>query len=231
MNNKEKYVYEVFQSIAKGYDSANYRISAGLHMKWKRTGVKALCRELPVDPRLLDLGCGTGDMLRLIHEERPDAILCGVDFSGGMLEIAHKNLCDIQGVRIEKGNVTSLDMEGASFDGVTISFVLRNTADYEKVLREALRVLRPGGVFLCIDSFVPENRVIRLFYDLYFGIIMPVIGGGISKNKQYRWLAESTREFLAPRELMRLMHRVGFRGIRSKGFMFGSCYCIMGRKP
>ena len=88
MNAKESYVYDVFQNIAGGYDRANLRISAGLHMIWKRTAVKRLCKAMGDKPAILDIGCGTGDMLRLINENRPDARLRGVDFSPNMLEKA-----------------------------------------------------------------------------------------------------------------------------------------------
>ena len=227
---KEKYVYKVFQSIAPGYDRANDRISTGLHLRWKKAGLKALAKKLPEGGSLLDMGCGTGDIIKLIKEQRPDCKALGVDFSPKMLEVAGKNLKGIPGVRLERGNVTRLAYEDGSFDAVTISFALRNTSDYGRVLGEAFRLLKPNGYFMCIDSFVPESPVIRPFYNLYFNLLMPFIGGGIHKHRQYKWLSKSTRDFISAGELMKLMKKKGFCKIRSGGFLFGACVCIMGNK-
>ena len=230
MNKKERYVYEVFQNIASGYDKANNRISTGLHLRWKSAGIAALAKRLPKGGRLLDMGCGTGDIIRLIKERRPDIRALGVDFSPKMLEVAGVNLRGIPDVRLEEGNVTNLSYEGGFFDGVTISFALRNTSDYGGVIKEAYRLLSGGGYMMCIDSFVPENPIIRPFYSLYFNVFMPLIGGGIRKRRQYRWLAESTKEFITAGDLIRLLKKAGFRNVRSKSFMLGACVCVIGKK-
>ena len=228
MNAKESYVYDVFQNIADGYDRANLRISAGWHMIWKRTAVKRLCKAMGDKPAILDIGCGTGDMLRLISENRPDARLTGVDFSPNMLEKAGDNCSDIRDLELVQGNAMELPAADGAFDGVSISFALRNTADHERVLKEALRVLKPGGRLVCIDSFVPENPLIRPFYQIYFSAFMPFLGGGIRYLREYRWLKQSTRDFISPKELMRLMRKTGFRRIAYKRFLFGACVCVSG---
>lgn len=228
---KEEYVYSVFQNIADGYDKANRRISLGMHERWKRAAVRMLADAVPPRAGILDLGCGTGDMLLMLHEEVPDARLTGLDFSPNMLAVAQDRCSAVEGVRLIEGNACRLPMEDSSFDGVSISFALRNTADYAAVISESFRVLKPGGAFLCIDSFVPGIAPVRPFYRLYFSVIMPLIGGGKKHRQEYKWLNQSTSEFLSPDELAALLRRCGFDKLREKRFMFGSCSIVLGIKP
>ena len=144
MTGREEYVYQVFQKIADGYDRANRRISLGADLRWKCAAAVLLCESLPVRPEVLDIGCGTGDMLRILSGLRPDARLTGLDFSLNMLEAAKENCGAIPNLCLLQGNAMRLPFEDGSFDGVSISFALRNMADYGQVLREAVRVLRPG---------------------------------------------------------------------------------------
>lgn len=227
---KEEYVYRVFQSIAEGYDHANRRISLGAHLHWKKAAIRNMQDLLPGSPELLDIGCGTGDMLRLFSETCPGAKLTGLDFSPNMLMAAESNLHDIPDLRLQQGNALDLPFPDAAFDGASISFALRNTADYLRALQEAARVLRDGGVLLVIDSFVPESRVVRPFYDLYFSGVMPLLGGGLKKREEYRWLTESTKEFISVSELQELVDKAGLQNTGRKEFLFGACSYVLGIK-
>ena len=227
---KEKYVYSVFESIAPGYDPANRRISLGMQSRWKRKSVALLAAGLPPDAAILDLGCGTGDMLLLLHEVLPEASLTGLDFSPAMLAEAGKRCAGIPGLRFQEGNACELPMEEGTFDGVSMSFALRNTASYDAAVSEAFRVLRPGGVFLCVDSFVPRNRLVRPFYRAYFSFLMPLLGGGRKHFREYRWLSRSTEAFLSPDALLELFHSRGFRSVRLKRYCFGACCALLGVK-
>ena len=228
-NNKERYVYNVFQSIAGGYDRANRRISLFQHLGWKKKAAGVLCGSLPEGAKILDIGCGTGDMLLCFAKERHDCVLTGLDFSPNMLKVAKKRLKEVPDVKLIRGNALDLPFKDNSYDGVSISFALRNTADYRKALSEAFRVLKSGGCFVCIDSFVPENRLVKPFYELYFSILMPLLGGGIKKLKQYRWLKRSTADFISAGELAKMMKSVGFTEIRAEKFMLGACVLVSGR--
>ncbi len=227
---KEKYVYRVFQSIADGYDRANRRISLSQHMKWKREAVRMLCKNQPENAWILDIGCGTGDMLGLIKEEIPGAHLTGVDFSPNMLEAARKRFGKRTSVRFMRANALDLPFEDETFDGVSISFALRNTADHDKALEEAFRVLKKGGSLIVIDSFVPDNIIVRPFYRLYFSLLMPLLGGGLGKLREYLWLKKSTEDFITGRELAGSMKKTGFKKISGKSFLFGACVAVQGYK-
>lgn len=230
MQDKQAYVYDVFQSVATGYDDANARISLGRHVRWKQRAVRMLCEVLPERPRVLDVGCGTGDMLLLESREAPDAQLVGLDFSPHMLEQARARCAGLKGIELVQGNAQELPFEDASFDGVSIAFALRNTADYRKVLAQTVRVLKPGGVLVCIDSFVPSAVVVRPFYHLYFSLVMPLLGGGIRNWRQYRWLSKSTKQFISVRQLCELMREVGYAALDHQSFMLGASACVRGRR-
>ena len=231
MTAKEDYVYRVFQRVADGYDLANMRISLGAHLRWKKAAAEMLCDRLPPNPAILDIGCGTGDMLRIFSSLRRDAVLTGIDFSPNMLKLAKENCRDINDLRLLQGNALSLPLEDESVDGVSLSFALRNMADYEEALREAARVLKPGGSLMVIDSFVPQNRLIKPFYQVYFSGIMPVLGGGIQKQKEYRWLARSTAQFIAVDELCELLWQADLCYVQEKHFLFGACACVVFTTP
>lgn len=226
---KEQYVYKVFQNIAEGYDMANRRISLLQHERWKKKAADVLCDPLPRNSKILDIGCGTGDMLQIIASKRSDCALTGLDFSPNMLAVAKKRLINAENVDLIKGNALDIPFKDNTYNGVCISFALRNTADYRKALSEAFRVLRDGGSFVCIDSFLPENRLIRPFYNIYFSMIMPLLGGGIKKIREYRWLKKSTVDFISALELAKMMKSTGFNGIRIKRFLFGACVLVSGR--
>ncbi len=231
MTEKEKYVFEVFQKVAGGYDNANKRISLGTHMRWKRISVRYLCRHISTQkPLILDIGCGTGDMLKLLNNEIPDAKITGVDFSPNMLKEAEKNCSYIRNLELIRANASHLPFEDDTYDGVTISFALRNTDDYDRTMKEIYRVLKPGGMVMCIDSFVPSSKLVRPFYNIYFSKIMPLLGGGFSRKKEYEWLNESTKSFVSVKELAKRMYRIGYRNIKKKSFLYGASESIVGRK-
>ena len=232
MTEKEAYVYRVFQTVADGYDRANRRISLGADLRWKKAAATTLCEGLPAAPELLDLGCGTGDMLLLLFSLCPNARLTGMDFSPNMLKAAEENCSAIprQRLRLLQGNAMSLPFDDGSMDGVSISFALRNMEDYGQVLQEAVRVLKPGGRLAVIDSFVPRQRLVLPFYRIYFSGIMPLLGGGLQRRQEYRWLSRSTEQFITLDELCVLMENVGLQNMQRKTFMLGACACAVGEK-
>jgi len=242
---KEEKVYKVFQKIADNYDKANKRISLGNEQKWKNNLVKLFDEfEYAIDDEdeqgriinILDVCCGTGDLAISIKKAHPKYSVHGLDFSPAMLSVAKKKMNAefpdtlAPAIAWNEGNAMKLPMPDSYFDGVCISFGLRNTPDYEHVLSEMRRVVRPGGIVACLDSFVPQNKFIKFFYDIYFKGIMPILGGFIRHKKEYKWLASSTEDFLKPDELESLFGKIGLSSVHKKSFMFGACYLHWGRK-
>ena len=230
MNDKEEKVYRVFENISQGYDAANDRISLGFQKQWKQQLILSLKEDLPRNAELLDVCCGTGDIAIWAAKARPDLHVTGLDFSPSMLAEAKKKSRGISSIRWEQGDAMQLPYEDNKFDAVTISFGLRNTPDFEGAVREMKRVLKPGGYFYCLDSFVPEQNLVLPFYKLYFRGVMPLIGGGKDHRKEYEWLWKSTDEFLRESELARLLQKTGFRKVGRKRFMYGACVLIRAEK-
>lgn len=227
---KEEYVYKVFESIAGGYDAANSRISLGMHMRWKSIALGDMLDLVPAGGELLDLCCGTGDMTELIIKSSETFHVTGLDFSPGMLRQAEKRFSGEPRVSLIQGDAMALPFNDGSFDGAVISFALRNTADYPHVLGEMSRVVKLGAPVCCIDSFRPGSDMVRPFYDLYFSTLMPLIGGGRIHRSEYRWLSESTKQFVSPEELVELMERCGLELCRKRSFLFDSCVSVCARK-
>lgn len=223
---KEEYVFKVFGSVAEDYDRANQRISLGQHLLWKKRGAEMLEASLPQGGKLLDICCGTGDMTQLMLSRRQDIRVTALDFSPEMLEKAEKRFAGEKRVELVRGNALDMPFKNDSFDAAVISFGLRNTADYGAAIKEAARVLKEGGGFCCIDSFLPEQFWVRPFYGLYFSLLMPLLGGGIKRFKEYRWLSRSTRAFVSPGRLKQLLALGAMQPKEERSFMFGSCKAI-----
>ena len=194
-----------------------------------------LIREAVRRPRIrvLDLCTGTGDIAIGIAKADAKCRITGMDFSPSMLRVAARKArrLGITNIRWRKGNAMKIPCGDAYFDAVSISFGLRNCADPQQVLEEIFRVLRPGGEILCLESFVPDSPAVKPFYRLYFGRIMPLLGGGRSKRKEYEWLQESTESFLRAKELLQLMRRCGFVDVRVRRRMMGACALHVAVKP
>ena len=235
-NGKQEKVYRIFEEIAGRYDSANVRISLGMQQLWKKMLADRLVRDVDAmsakAPRILDLCTGTGDIAIYAARRRPEWKVVGLDFSPAMLKRAARKGAKYhcRGIRWRKGNAMALPYPDGSFEAVTISFGLRNCADTGSVLREIARVLRPEGVLLCMDSFVPSNKAVRPFYRIYFRFLMPLLGGGRTHRKEYVWLQESTEEFCSPEELAQLMVSCGLKRPDVFKRMLGACVLLETQK-
>lgn len=224
---KSQKVYDVFETIAPTYDSANTRISLGLEEAWKEALIQHVSAFVPTGGCVLDVCCGTGDIALGIQDRRPDIGMTGLDFSPAMLQVA-KAKDTQQKIRWQCGNALHLPFREHTFSAVTISFGLRNTTDYGAVLEEMRRVTTPKGRLYCLDSFVPSSPWIRPFYTAYFRYLMPFLGGGVKKRAPYQWLFTSTQQFLRASALGQVMAQAGWKRIERKPFLFGACELLIG---
>ena len=172
--------------------------------------------------KILDVCCGTGDITARIASEHPDVHVTGLDFSSEMLKVAHARTDKMPNVELVEGNAMKLPFKKGSFDAAVISFGLRNTPDYLQVIKEMARVVRSGGLVACLDASVPSNCVVLPFYKFYYKTIMPTLGGGFSKRSEYKWLYQSTQEFLTKAELAALFEQAGLRDVNLRSFMCGA---------
>lgn len=229
---KEERVHGVFEKISDNYDKMNSVISFQLHIKWRNETMK----KMNVQPgsKALDVCCGTADWtIALAEAVGPSGEVVGLDFSKNMLKIGEekiKNLSLSQASLIH-GNAMELPYKDNTFDYVTIGFGLRNVPDYLQVLKEMNRVLKPGGMAVCLETSQPTLIGYKQLYYFYFRFIMPVFGKLLAKSyKEYSWLQESARDFPGMKELARLFEKAGFSDVWCKPFSGGAAAVHIGRK-
>jgi len=228
---KQARVYEVFQEISEDYDHMNSIISAGRHKAWKRALMSRV--ELAEPRSVLDVASGTGDIALQLARALPQARIVASDFSENMLAVAQRRIeeAGISTIEVSCQNAMQMSFPDASFDAVTISFGLRNMPDYRRVIEQCVRVLRPGGLFACLDASYPTNPLIKPFFRLYFAHLMPWIGRVLAKAPdEYQWLADSTEAFLPKDELARLMEHCGLGAVSYRSFMLGGAALHTGIK-
>jgi demethylmenaquinone methyltransferase/2-methoxy-6-polyprenyl-1,4-benzoquinol methylase len=209
-------VRQVFESVAPRYDLMNDLMSGGVHRLWKNTLVDRL-NPRP-GQRFLDVAGGTGDVaFRILRRQgaKPDVTVC--DINAAMLAVGRDRAADrglLKGLTWTTGDAESLPFPDRSFDGYTIAFGLRNVTDIDKALREALRVLRPGGRFYCLEFSKVTSAPLGRVYDAYSSRALPFFGRLIAKDADsYRYLHESIRRFPPQRELARRMRQAGFANV------------------
>ena len=197
-------VRAMFDRIAPVYDVMNRVMTVGLDQRWRRLTVQSVVR--PGD-RVLDACCGTGDLAVAARAAGGDVV--GLDFSERMLERARLKDGTVEWVR---GDLLALPFEDASFDAATVGFGVRNVADLEQGLAELRRVLRPGGRVGVLEITRPRGPL-RLFFRLWFDVLIPLAGKILPGGKAYTYLPASVRRFPGPDDLAALLRAQGFADV------------------
>ncbi|MBL5767334.1 demethylmenaquinone methyltransferase [Heyndrickxia sporothermodurans] len=232
MQSKEERVHHVFESIYGNYDKMNSVISFQQHLKWRKDTMNKMA--VGKGKTALDVCCGTGDWtIALADAVGPEGKVIGLDFSKNMLKIAEEKVqtLGLKQVEIIHGNAMELPFEDDTFDYVTIGFGLRNVPDYLHVLKEMYRVLKPGGLAVCLETSHPTLLGYRQLFNFYFRFIMPIMGKLFAKSyKEYSWLQESARDFPGMKELAILFEQAGFNNIQYKSYSGGAAASHIGYK-
>ena len=206
LQNKKGLVQNVFNKVYDKYDLMNDFMSLGIHRLWK----KNLINWMSPSPKkkLIDMACGTGDLGKLFleHTNYTGKVLC-VDPNSGMLKKGTERLKKYNNITWKKGCAEKILAPDNSFDYYTISFGLRNTKNINKSLKEAYRVLKPGGRFLCLEFSKVQNIYFDKLYKKYSKLI-PHIGKIVVGEKEpYEYLIESIENFINQDELIELMQK------------------------
>ena len=197
---KVRAVQEMFDTIAPRYDLVNRLMTFRLDTRWRRKAVRQL--KLPAGSIVLDLASGTGDLC--VDLQRVGIRPISMDLSFGMLA------ADRSGSPRSQADILNLPIADNSVDGATCGFALRNLVDLAAFFNELGRVVRPGGRIALLDVGIPHNRIIRFGNGIYFGKIVPKIGGWLSDPAAYRYLPKSVA-YLPPRdEMLRTLQAAGF---------------------
>jgi demethylmenaquinone methyltransferase / 2-methoxy-6-polyprenyl-1,4-benzoquinol methylase len=223
---KGAFVREMFARVAPRYDAANRVLTAGLDERWRRRAIALLAP--PRGGSVLDVCCGTGDVVFHLLRTDPGLDVTGVDFCAPMLERARLRAPkEARGkATFLEGDAMTLPFEDDRFDGATMGFSLRNVVDIDRVLREVLRVLKPGARFVNLDVSKAPNRLWKRMFDLYFYGVVPLIGGIVGGSKQaYAYLPSSLTHHPNARDLRLRFERAGFAGAGYLPLM-GGAICI-----
>ena len=210
LQNKKGLVKSVFDQVFDKYDLMNDFMSLGIHRIWK----KSLITMMNPSPnqKLIDVGCGTGDIAKIfLNYVNKDAQITCVDPNIGMVNKGKEKLKKFKNIDWIIASAEKLPLTDNSYDFYTISFGLRNTANLNKSLSEAYRVLKPGGRFLCLEFSKIQNSNLDYLYKNYSKII-PFIGKIVMGEKEpYEYLVKSIEKFVNQEELIDLMKKNNFR--------------------
>ena len=217
---KKQAVREMFDAIAPRYDMVNRIMTFRLDVRWRRKTVRDLA--LPAGATVLDLASGTGDLCIDLREAGLEPL--SMDLSFGMLA------ADRSGAPRSQADILNLPVRGASVDGVTCGFALRNLLELPAFFDELARVVKPGGRIALLDVGIPKNRLIRFGNGIYFGKVVPRIGGLLSDGAAYRYLPRSVAYLPEPPEMVAMLRRSGFTDARHRLLSGGLTQQLVGTR-
>jgi len=200
---KVQAVQSMFDAIAPRYDLVNRLMTFRMDVGWRRRTVRAL--GLPSGSRVLDLACGTGDLCRELSAVGLRPI--GLDLSFGMLAAARTD------APLAQADALRLPVPEGSADGVTCGFALRNLVALDPFFAELARVTRAGGRVALLEVATPANPVMRWGHGVYFGKVVPLIGGLLSDPAAYRYLPKSVAYLPEPGRMLGMLGEAGFRDV------------------
>jgi len=222
---REQRIRRVFEQVAARYDLMNDLMSFGIHRLWKRTFVRMAAPR--AGQRIVDLAGGTGDVAALMAG--PDRRVTVVDPSAPMMAVGRaRNHAHVDWLL---GSAEALPLEDASVDTLTIAFGIRNATRIDLALTEILRVLKPGGRFLCLEFSTPVFWL-RPFYQFFSFSVIPRLGAWIARSPEaYTYLVESIRRFPNQPAFQRLIEEAGFTDVRWRNLSLGIACIHTGTRP
>lgn len=233
--NRAAKVQDLFAAVAPRYDLVNDLQSLGMHRLWKRRML--LMSQARPGEKALDLCCGTGDVTFSFARMGVDVV--GLDFSASMLSVANQRLSlssqkggSFGKIRFVQGDAQELPFPDCYFDIVTISYGLRNLADFRKGIDEMIRVCKPGGRLLVLDFGKPDNRLLRSLYFAYLRFAVPVLGKLFCGDADtHGYILESLKNYAAQRGVELAMKERGIEATRVVNLVGGAMSINFGRKP
>lgn len=227
---RAQYVQDMFGRIAPRYDLMNRLMTFGQDQRWRRFVIKQA--QVPPGGSLLDVATGTGDIaFEAVKQAKGDITVVGGDFSLPMMVVGRERP---RGRQVLWADTDALNLPFAdnSFDAVVSGYLLRNVIDIPRALEEQLRITKPGGHVVSLDTSPPPDNLLKPFILAHFRFVIPTLGKLITGDSDaYAYLPESTEGFKTPEELAALMREVGFSPVRYKRFMFGTMAVHTGTKP
>ena len=220
---KKSQVEKMFDSISSEYDLLNGIITFNNHSRWKNNILKISKTLKP--KKALDIATGTADIAIKLGSIS-DCQVIGIDISEKMLNVGRDKIIAkkmSKNVKLESGDAENLSYLNNTFDIITIGFGVRNFQDLKKGLKESLRVLKPQGNLIILETSVPENKIIKFFYRIFTRTYIPLMAFIFSKdNSAYNYLLDSAEDFPCGNNFAEILKFVGFKKIEIRPKFFGS---------
>ena len=217
---KTKLVNSVFSKVYKNYDLMNDLMSLGVHRLWKRNLISWMNPQR--GDKIIDVAAGTGDLAKMISKKNNNNnIFCCVEPNKEMFETGKKKLKFLANIKWYLSSAEKLPFKENTFDFYTISYGIRNVTDINLCLREAYRVLKPGGRFFCLEFSTVENEILNLLYQKYSKLI-PLIGKIVAGSEEpYEYLISSIDKFYNQKELVNLLEKNKFSNVEFRNLSNG----------
>ncbi|CAM1355856.1 MULTISPECIES: bifunctional demethylmenaquinone methyltransferase/2-methoxy-6-polyprenyl-1,4-benzoquinol methylase UbiE [Tenacibaculum] len=219
---KKEQVAQMFDNISEDYDGLNRVISLGIDVSWRKKVVKLVGENNP--QQILDIATGTGDLALMMSELNPEKIV-GLDISEGMLQVGRQKIAKANlsnKIKMIVGDSENIPFPDNTFDAITVSFGVRNFENLDKGLTEILRVLKPGGKFVVLETSNPTKFPFKQGYKLYTNYILPIIGKLFSKDKvAYSYLSETANTFPFGKAFNNILQKNGFKNAKNIPVTFG----------
>jgi demethylmenaquinone methyltransferase/2-methoxy-6-polyprenyl-1,4-benzoquinol methylase len=225
---RARYVQGMFSRIAGRYDLMNRLMTAGQDRRWRRHVIQQA--QLPNSGRLLDIATGTGDIALEGLRQQPQIQAVGGDFT---IEMMLAGMADPRraSIRWVAADTLVLPFPDATFDAVTSGFLMRNVIDVDGAFREQMRVTKPGGRIVVLESSPPKKNLLRPFIRFHLNVVIPALGRMVTGDAEaYRYLPDSTQRFQDPESLAQLMRQAGLKDVSYQLFMFGTIAIHAGQK-
>ncbi len=219
---KKQQVEQMFDNISTHYDGLNRVISFGIDQSWRKKVIKMVSSTKPV--KVMDVATGTGDLAIAIAKTEAKDII-GIDISNGMLDVGRRKIKSqnlSSKIKMVQADSENLPYENNTFDAITVAFGVRNFENLDKGLKEICRVLKPGGIFVVLETSNPTKFPYKQGYNFYNKFILPLIGKLFSKDKSaYTYLSESASVFPFGEAFNNILRKNGFINVEDFPQTFG----------
>ena len=213
-------VTKVFQDVFEKYDLMNDLMSFGIHRLWKKKFILWLNPQK--NTKLIDVASGTGDIAKLyLDKTNYKGHVCCVDENKDMLDLSKKKFKENANIKWFCNDAEKLPFKNDHFDYYTISFGIRNVDNINNTLREAFRVLKPGGRFLCLEFSKVKNEILNKFYKIYSKSLPQIGKFVIGKSEPYEYLLNSIEKFYSQEEFIEKIKKQNFTNISCKNLAGG----------
>lgn len=223
---KANYVKDVFRRIAPRYDLMNKLMTGGFDVLWKKRVVKLL--QIETGQTYLDLGAGTGDLAKMVQHKHSGLQVIAADYSFYMM-LSGRGSAELRFVNVDAMQTPFSD---ASFDRITSGYLLRNVSDLDRTLAEINRLLKPGGIYVNLDTTKPGKNLLSPFIRFHMHHVIPFVGGFLSGSRDaYEYLPDSSENFLTAEALVERFKAAGFTEVNFSRHMFGTIAIHSAKKP